>query len=246
MKKINKYLLGVVLVVLIAVIAGKVLALNNNKILPSVFRDAKNGTVLTLQLVAGRSDTGEFYFFVPNQGYYQGIVPIKQNSNPQGTVTARFYPINGGSVGSATMILNGQVHQTSASIKITVNSTKYTLTTATVDPTAATTVANQALAYTTTKNWPSLYGLLSADVKASLTQTQFTQIMSDTTQPVVTNATLNGQGVTSDVGGYSYFTQPVTLTVKKPDGTTATYHANEYFILEQGNWRLLSTDTPTP
>src|SRR5258708_6255410 len=126
----KKIIFSILLVAVFVLIVGRVLA--NSVVttqLPSIFRDAKNGSVLTLQLTPNRPDTGEFYFSVPQIGYYYGIVPIKQNSNPQGTVTAQLYPLNGGTTSTAPMTINGQINKMNASVKITINKTKYTLTT---------------------------------------------------------------------------------------------------------------------
>lgn len=241
----KKRIFGLFLAVVFLLVVGKVLAATVvTTQLPSIFRDAKNGSVLTLQLTPGRPDTGEFNFTVPGIGYYHGIVPIKQNSNPQGTVVAQLYPISGGSTTQVSMTLNGQINKTNAKVQITINKTKYTLATATADATTAASTASQTLSYNTSQNWTGLYGLLSADVQASTTQAQFTQSMTSALR--VSSAGLNGTGVVNTVGGYTYFSQPVVLTVQQPDGTSATYHSTEFFVLEQGIWKLLSTSTPTP
>ena len=226
-------------------IIGKVFAIDVfTSQLPSIFRDAKNGSVLTLQLNPNRPDTGEFYFSVPGIGFYHGIVPIKQNSNPQGTVTAQLYPVNGGTLISATLVIYGQINKTNAKVQITVNKTKYTLATAAVDTTSAASTAAQSLTYETSQNWLGLYGLFSVDVQASTTQTQFTQLM--TGGPRINSSTLNGTGTVNTVSGYTYFSQPVTIGVQQPDGSTTILHSTEFFVLEQGVWKLLSTTSPTP
>src|SRR4051794_9146383 len=60
--------------------------------LPTIFRDSKTGTVLSIQLVSGRSDSGHFEFLVPQQGYYSGIIPLQQSGkqivHPQGSVSS--------------------------------------------------------------------------------------------------------------------------------------------------------------
>ena len=69
-------------------------------------------------------------------------------------------------------------------------------------------------------------------------------MMSDPKNAAIIKSEANGQGTVSIVAGDSYFTQPVTLTVRNPDGTTVAYRAEAYFILENGEWRFVSTDEP--
>jgi hypothetical protein len=69
--------------------------------------------------------------------------------------------------------------------------------------------------------------------------------MSGTASPAIIAADLDGSGMVKEVGGYSYFVQPVILTIRRTDGSSAVYHEREYFSYEQGSWRLLTTSTPT-
>jgi hypothetical protein len=220
--------------------------------LPTIFRDSKTGTVLSIQLVSGRSDSGHFEFLVPQQGYYSGIIPLQQSGkqivHPQGSVSSQFFPQAGGTTSQTTVRMEGEINtdQNKAVINVFVNGNHYILTTAQADAVEAAKVVKQSLNYTITQNWPALYNLLSSDIKATTSLTQFSQSIANPSSPRIIGADLNGQGQMKTNSGYTYFMQPVTLTVRQSKGSTAIYHDNEYFVLENGNWRFLSTDTPKP
>lgn len=220
--------------------------------LPAIFRDEKNGTALSIQTTSGQFDTGQFYFFVPSIGYYSGKIPFLQSGeqiiHPQGTVTGTFSPLNDSTSAPATIKMEGEIDAThnNASINVWVNDTHYHISTPQRDTNAAITTIKQALMYTTTQDWTNLYNILSSNIQSTTTQTQFTQLMTNANVPTIISADLNGTGQLSVVAGNAYFAQPVILTVRKTDGTTATYHSTVFSILEQGVWRFLSTNTPTP
>jgi hypothetical protein len=109
---------------------------------------------------------------------------------------------------------------------------------------AARAAAQQALSLTVARNWTALYALFTSDVGKTTSQAQFIQLMSAPGSPEFLEATLDGPGQSKVVGSYTYYSQPVTLTVRQTNGTTSTMHSSEYLILEQGAWKLLSTDTP--
>lgn len=221
--------------------------------LPSIFRDKTNQTSLALQVTFGRPDTGRFEFYVPQVGYYRGIIPLQQSGkqiiHPQGIVTAQFYPLDDSStVQPTTVRMTGEINTShnSASIDIWVNNNHYNLKTPEGDIVAGTVSAKQVLSFTASQNWSALYGLLTNEIQSSVTPTQFTQLMANNSSSVVTEAVLTGSGQIKIAAGNTYFVQPVSLTVKQTNNTTVTYTSTEYFVLEQGTWRLLTTDTPTP
>jgi len=217
---------------------------------PLVFRDSTTGDVLTIQLAQGLATTGQFTFYVPQKGYYGGTMPLLQSGqqivHPQGQITGKFMKLSGGIPGSTTIKMEGEMNtnHNTATINIWIDGTKYQLQTATIDTTQATAVAKQSVSYTTSHNWPGLYSLFTPEVQATTSQTQFSDLMSSSSATIV-SADLNGAGQSTNVGGYSYFTQPITVTIQKSDGTTTTYHSTEYFVYEQGAWKLLTTDTLT-
>ncbi len=218
---------------------------------PVIFRDAKTNAVLSIQLAQGLPMTGQFTFFVPQKGYYSGTIPLnfsgQQIVHPQGQISGKFSPPQGGVPVASSLKMEGEINtkQNMASINIWVDGTKYQLQTATFDTTQATIVAKQTVTYTAAHNWTGVYSLFSPDIQTTTSQAQFTQLMNDTSSGTIVSASLNGTGEVKNVGGYSYFAQPITVMMKKPDGTTSTYHSNEYFVFEQESWRLLTTDTPT-
>jgi hypothetical protein len=160
------------------------------------------------------------------------------------TITAQFHPLDNGLPVAIHLWIEGEINtiQSTATINIRINKTKYRLRTAQISTNAAVSVVKQSLNYTVTQNWPALYNLLSTDIKATTSPAQFTQLMSSS--PRIIAADLNGQGQMKTNSGYNYFMQPVTLTVRQPNGSTAIYHDNEFFVLENGSWRFLSTDSP--
>lgn len=221
--------------------------------LPSIFRDKNNETSLALQLTLGRPDTGEFEFFVSNVGYYRGVIPLIQSGgqiiHPQGTVTAKFYPLDDSATTTpATIRMTGEVNtaHSSASIDVWADNTHYHLTTDEGDAAAGKQAAKEVLSFMTSRNWSSLYGILSSEVQSSVTQEQFTQLMSSSNSPTIISAELNGLGKIKILTGNTYFAQDIILTVRQTNGSTAIFHSTEYFVLEKGKWRLLTTNTPTP
>lgn len=217
---------------------------------PLVFRDNKTNAVLSIQLAPGLPTTGQFSFYAPDKGYYNGVIPLlqsgKQIAHPKGQITGQFSPQQGGPPVSATVKMEGEINtiHNTATLNIWVDKAFYHLQTATVDIGQASAVAKQSVSYTAAHNWSGLYNLFSSDIQATNSLAQFTQSMSDNSTPTIISADLNGTGQIITIGGYTYFAQPITITVKQQDGTTAAYHSTEYFVLEKGTWRLLTTDTP--
>lgn len=218
---------------------------------PLVFRDSKTNSALSIQLTDGLPTTGQFYFFVPQIGYYKSMIPLLRSGpqivHPQGQVITQFSPLQEGKPTDVAMKMEGEINikSNTASINIWIGNIKYHLQTATVDITQATAVAKKSVTYTTSHDWKGVYNLFSPDIQATTSQAQFMQIMSDTSQPTVISAQLNGTGQIKTIGGYSYFAQPISVTMKQQDGSTKTYHSSEYFVLINDTWELLTTDTPT-
>ncbi len=216
-------------------------------LLPTVFRDSTSGTLLSIQLVPNRNDTGKFSLTIPSSGSYSGTIPLLQSGqivHPKGTAATTFYPLSG-SPSSATVRMEGDANvlQNQASISILIGKSTYHLQTTVPDTAAATGAAKHILTDIVTKNWQDIYGFFSNQIQNSTTQTQFSQMMSSSNLNII-SADLNGTGQIKIVGGYSYFVQPITITVQQ--GTAATtLHSIEFFVLENGTWRLLSTTNPT-
>lgn len=217
---------------------------------PTIFRDGTSDISFSIQLTPDRPDTGKFDFYVPSTGFYEGTIALlqsgKQIVHPQGTTTAQFYPLVGGVQPSIVVRMEGEIDivRNNASVNIWVGNLKYHIKTAQPDATAGAVTAKQVLTSTVSQNWQTLYGLLSAQVQSTITPAQLEQLME--TSPNIIAADLNGTGQISTVNGFAYFSQPVTLTVQNSDGTTSVFHSIEFFVLEQGVWHLLSTNTPTP
>lgn len=215
---------------------------------PTIFRDA-SGTVLSIQLSSTQPDYGQFSFYVPQIGYYNGIIPLQQSGqriiHPQGSTPATFYPVTGNTTASTTVRMEGEINieHNTASINIWINGTHYHVEVAQVDTNAVAATIKQVFNDFTSQNWQSLYNSLSLETQSTIAQAQFIQLL-NTNLPKVLTIDFNGAGQVTSAAGYSYYAQPVALTMQKPDGTTTSNQSIFYFILEQGAWKLLTTDTP--
>ncbi len=81
---------------------------------------------------------------------------------------------------------------------------------------------------------------------SAITRDQFIQTLQSQALPNVVSAGLSGSGELSTAGGYSYWSQPIHLTVKNPSGTTSSFSSTIHLVLEQSQWRLIGTDPPQP
>ena len=265
----KKQILIPTLVLISLAISAKVIAATTSTpvLPPSVFRDDTTGIALSIQLIPNRPDTGAFDFFVPKTGHYQGTLLLKGKiscdekedceeddddrdtskvTHLQGSLTAKFYALDGSAPVDTHMRIEGKINTkyNTATINVWITNNHYHLRVKKGDAQAAAKIATQSLQDTKSQNWPALYGLLSSQVQGAMTQTQFTQAM--TGSPKVIATSLNGVGQQSTVNGFTYLAQPVILTVQNSGGTTSVLHGTEFLVLEQGTWRLLSTNTPTP
>ena len=270
MKKKLTFILIIIIALVFAVSLKKIRADSIPTIaMPAIFRDNSNGVTLSIQLTNNQPDTGQFDLFIPQNGYYRGILKLKGRINCekqedcdededdrrdpskaihfQDKITVQFYPLDDSAPVVAKLRVEGKINSTTnnAIIHVWIDKQHYRLKTKKGDPAVAAQVATQSLQDTTSQNWTDLYGLLSTQIQAAMTQDEFTQMMSGTDSPTITAATLNGAGNIFTASGDSYFAQPVTLTVQQPDGTTKIFKSTQYFVLEQDAWRFLSTDTPS-
>jgi hypothetical protein len=220
---------------------------------PSVFLNSSTGLSLSIQLTPGRPDTGKFALFIPGEGYYQGVIPLQNSGepivNPNGEVSAKFYPSNNGTPTSATIRMNGEINKVhmTLSLNIWINGVRYKFLEVTKpSDIKANELVEKVLDATETHDWPELYSYFSSSVKNTTSQAAFEALMNVENIPTITNIEKNGVGTVKNVSGVAYYIQPVTLTVTENGGTPSTRSTYIYLVFEQGAWKFLSTETPTP
>lgn len=218
--------------------------------LPTIYRDSESDLSLSLQLEQGSSDTGQFDFFIPQKGFYRGVIPLLRSGQQivhlQGSVIAKFYSLNSATPVSANVRMEGEVNtvQNRASLNVWIDNIHYQIKTSNPDIALAKAIVKQVSDAMTAQNWPVLYNLLSSDVRATTTQDQFIGIMKSSSSPKIISVDINIPGQVKINEGYTYFFQPVTLTAQQPNGSMIILYNTQYYVLEQGIWRLLTTDTP--
>lgn len=219
---------------------------------PSVFLNSSSGLSLSIQLKPGSPDIGKFALFIPDDGYYQGVIPLQNSGeqivNPNGEVEVKYYPLNNQTPSQATIRMTGEIntlHMT-ISLNIWVNGVKYKfLEVAKPSDTKAIELIEDVLTATAEHNWSELYLLLSSDIKSTTSQARFEELMTASTVPNIISTQKNGLGEIKNIAGTTYYIQPVTLTVSQAGGITTNFSTNVYLIFEQGTWKFLTTDTPT-
>lgn len=134
-------------------------------------------------------------------------------------------------------------HKT-ASLNVWVDGIKYRLIADEPDVAKAKQKAEQIAQTIVTRDWSTMYHALSDEIAGTLTEEEFTQAM--TTSPHVLGATIAGNGTPYELSGYHYFSIDVQLAVQEPGGSVQYYSSTEFLIIEQGEWRLITTTTPEP
>ena len=91
-----------------------------------------------------------------------------------------------------------------------------------------------------------MYGLLATDLQANMTQTQFSQRMTDPGQPTVTSASLTGQAtIRTNPLGYPVYTRAIAVSGRGTDGVLRSYTSTILITRENAQWRFLGTDSPS-
>lgn len=231
-------------------VASKGFAQTTTSLLPSILKDSETGLSLSIQLTDGQADTGEFDFFVPEKGFYHGVIPLLRSGqdivHSQGIVNAQFYRLDN-SLPTATKIkMEGEINKNTltATLNVWIDKSKYHLLVQQADSSSVTSTAKRAANTIVSQDWSSLYGQLSSEVQNTMTEQQFDDYMTSNSSVNIIAAGLDGIGQTSNVSGDTYDKQPVILTVQNPNGSISTFHSNMFFIWENNSWKLLSTDTP--
>lgn len=106
--------------------------------------------------------------------------------------------------------------------------------------------AQQALDAIVARDWATVYARSAVEVTSAVTRDQFIQTLENQTTPHVVSACVGGSGELTTAGGYTYWSQPIHLTVKNPNGTTSSFSSTIHLVLEQSQWRLIGTDPPQP
>jgi hypothetical protein len=243
---------------------------DTNTTTPGIFRDNSSGMTFSIQLAKNQPDTGQLDLYIPQEGYYRGEIELKGKIkcqekesceeddddrrdtskviHLQGNITTQFYPLDNSFPDTAQIRMEGKINtkHNTAIIHIWIGGTHYRLKTKKGDLKAAEQTARQALQYTNSQDWTGFYDLLAPSIQETTTPEEFTQTMSDNTGlPTILSSDFDGQGEIIVADGYSYFSQPVKLTIRQTDGSMSTAHETDFFILENGSWRFLSNTTPT-
>lgn len=213
---------------------------------PAVFRDRAGNPVLVIQLQPGPNQ-GTFDFIVNGVGDYHGTVPVRQ-SGPIFHLQATVQPVllvPTALPQTVSLRFEGELDSGSgqASVNAWSGAHHYHLVTANGVEADAAKTAQRVLNAVVARNWATLYPLMEPQLQKLYTESQFGQVMANA-KPIIIAAKLNGRGSTTRTMGYPIFTQPVLITVGKPNGAMMTYPINMYLVLENSTWYLLSTDTP--
>jgi len=113
-----------------------------------------------------------------------------------------------------------------------------------LDSNTASAVAKHVVTGLANHDWRTLYGLLAPEVQGSFkSQNEFVSAVSASDGGIV-DAQLTGSSTTSSAGGYSYYSQPLSLRVKDSSGVKA-YSTTLYLVYEHGKWYFLGTDPPS-
>lgn len=223
----------------------------------TIFRDAATNNSFSIQLQNGRPDTGRFDYFVTGQGDYIGTAILSNDGGPgnlkvsenlSDNSTALFVPVGGDARTTVQIRLEGQVVNSGSglTLNIWINGAQTSFATGNADPTQAAALAQQAIASLSRKDWATFYNLLAPEVQSGFggSQLAFSQSVSTADGNIVA-ASLTGTGTSSSSGGYSYFSQGVSITVSTASGTAA-YRTTIYLVYENGKWYVLGTDPPSP
>ena len=222
----------------------------------TMFRDAATNNSFSVQLQNGRPDTGRFDYFVTGQGDYIGTAilsneggsgNVKVSENPSDNASAVFVPLGGEARTTVQIRLEGQVLNggSGLTLNIWINGAQTSFVTGNADPTQAAALAQQAIASLSRKDWATFYNLLAPEVQSAFggSQLAFSQSVSAEDGNIVA-ASLTGSGTSSSSGGYSYFSQGVSITVSTASGTAA-YSTTIYLVYEKGKWYVVGTDLPS-
>lgn len=268
----KKKILLIIIIVFVFIFSVKAILADstNTNTMPAIFRDNSSEMTFSVQLAKNQSDTGQFDLYIPEQGYYHGTVDLKGKIkcqekesceeddddrgdyskviHLQGNITTQFYPLDNSFPDTAQIRIEGKINtkHNTAIVHAWIGGTHYRLKTKKGDPKTAEQIAKQALQYTNSQDWTGFYDLLASSIQETTTPEEFTQTMSDNTGlPTIISSDFDGQGEIIVADGYSYFSQPVKLTIQQTDGSMSTAHETDFFILEDGAWRFLSNTTPT-
>jgi len=216
-----------------------------------VLRDGRSTSVLAIQLKVQQPNTGQFDFYIPGQGDYTGVIPV-QIMGPdivrlQGTISAQFQTITAAPASQVNLRMEGEANTrtASAAVNIWIDGAQYQIVTAPGRPGADVALASTVIAALVASDWSTLYGLLASDVKGSLSEAEFISIMTSQVRQTITKANLlPGGALTASETGSTYSIQPIEFEVRNTDGIPQLYRSRIYLLLQQGEWRYVTTDEP--
>jgi len=232
-----------------------------------VFRDVSSANTFSIQLQAGRPDTGSFDYSVSGCGEddnvdtaslergcgdYLGTASLGREDQ-SGNVeiawsgTAVFDPSSGEPLGHASVKLEGQVLRNGSALvlDIWINGVHTHFATGNASASLGSHVAQVAVGALAGHAWATFYGLLTPEERSHFGSEQaFASAVSSQDGQIV-SASLTGAPRTSSGDGEFYFVQSVALTVTTPSGPAA-YSTNIYLVFEDGTWLVIGTDPPSP
>ena len=213
------------------------------------FIDDLTGNAFSIQLQAGRPDTGKFDYTVSSQGDYLGTATLSDKGHGvialSDSSDADYIPVAGEPASQVGFRLDGVIVQpdNALSLDMWIDGRQVYFHTGKADPGLATAVAQQAVATLSAKNWDVFYGLLAPEAQVSFKSKQDFARSMNAANANVASVRLAGTASLSSAMGYSYFSQTVLLTEQDSSGIK-NYKTTLYLVYETGRWYILGTDPP--
>jgi hypothetical protein len=224
---------------------------------PVALHDAQDKSTLSVQLQAGRRDTGVFDFHAVGVGDYLGQASIAQpgvagNSAAVWTISgvssATFVASGAQSSRPVSVVISGSVATTNyaAAVSLVDQSSHavYTLITDRGDPTTATAFVAKIGQAMAARDYATLYASIAPEALSGTTEQQFAQNLGAQNTPTIVSVAPNGAGRATYSAGYTYWIQPSSVTYMQPSGIQTAITINMYLVREHGNWYLVTSDTP--
>ena len=227
---------------------------NPDQFIATVVRDKRDGNLLAVRL--GTINTGQFSFVVNKVGTFTGTLPVKKygtRSSASADLPATFQPTNGGGSSQVTVrisfIIDTRAPAPTAHAKIKeVQPTKtreYQIHTDNTSAERAEKVFDRVSDAIEEQDWPTLYRLESSEITSAISQDDFVAKLRAQHPGTVTAVMATGAATETDAQGFRYVAEPVTVTLKKTDGSTVSQASHLTLVLEDGRWLLMGTDQGT-
>ncbi|MDQ6671443.1 MAG: hypothetical protein M3069_11955 [Chloroflexota bacterium] len=233
---------------------------------PTIFQSDNGRTALAIQLADGGLELpGTFHFQVINRGTFSAQVTLKhEDSNKfvleDQTVSARFTASGSNTPQTVTVRIEGELNpqeHTAHAVLVVKggnccgksseederdddHNLVFHLDADGPESGNATRVVREILDATIAQNWHAVYQLLAPSLQGVMTEADFTSRRA--AAPHVLSGTLSSRGqVSQDASGRTHFGQPLSVTLKMPDGSTRSAHTTLFLVRENQSWRFLTT-----